>query len=176
MTRFTDAAPDVETVLDARAEALARRREDPAQLTLHVVVILGDHRFAVVASRARHVSRARPITLAPSHLEAMAGVVPLHGTVLAAFDLSTVLGVLAAKPAPDRNLVVVDDGGEGMALLVDDVEGLAELDIASFDTDTTTGGLTRSGPGDLRLVDVDAVLSRLGSSNPPAHQPPGGHR
>lgn len=167
---------DSETILAARAEALARPLEGSAQRTLYVIAVLGDQRVAIVATRAQHVSAAHPVTLVPSQLDAMAGIVALHGTVVAAVDLAAVLGVPAGKAVPERDLVVVDDGGEALALLVDDVEGLAELDDASFDRpDASTLELAVPGPGGIRLLNVDAVISRISPARSSAPQPSGGH-
>lgn len=170
-------AADPRAVLAARARALAAPVEARAEArSLHVVVVLGDQRLAVPASHARRVAGPRPLTPVPSTVEGVVGVVPVRGTIVAAVDLAVTLGIAAAKPILERELIVVDDDLDGVALLVDEVEGLVELDVPAVDeTEPAGGGLTRAGPPGLRLLSVAAVLSRPGDDPMPATpEPPGG--
>lgn len=167
---------DVAAVLDQRARALARPSDVAARKdgALHVVVRVGPHRIAVPASKARQCSAPQPIaTLPVGGGRKLLGLVPTSAGVVAVADLAELLGVIAAVPMAQRPMVVVDDGGEGLALLVDDLDALAEIEIASDRADTDA--LTMAGPEpDVRILDVDAVLEALADPDrPQVHQTPG---
>lgn len=167
---------DVAAVLDERARALARPtdvavRQDGA---LHVVVRVGPHRIAVPASRARQCSAPQPIaTLPVGGGRKLLGLVPTSAGVVAVADLAELLDVTAAVPMAQRPMVVIDDGGEGLALLVDDLDALAEIEIASDTADTDALTVAGPEPG-MRILDVDALLEALADPDrPQLHQTPG---
>lgn len=172
-----DDGPDVAAVLEARAHALARPADDAAARqhgVLHLVVRVGPHRIAVPASKARQCSPPQPVaTLPASGGGKLLGLVPTSAGVVAVADLADLLDVTAAIPIAQRPMVVVDNGGEGLALLVDELEALADIEIASVTNHT--GALTVAGPQPgTRVLDVDALLEALADPDrPQLHQTPG---
>lgn len=154
-------AGDDHRVLDDRARALAAPLQtDDVATELHLVLRVGDHRLGVAAARARHVAGPRPLTAVSSAPSAIVGMAPVLGELVAVADLAALVGAVSQVPHDQRHIVVVDDGGEGLGLLVDAVEELVDVDLRSGDADShVLGALTGASVGDLRLLSLDAALA-----------------
>lgn len=171
-------AHDDDRLLEERARSLARPVEAAsATATAHVVVRVGDQALALPARQLRQVTAIAPITLAPSPLDAVVGVLPLRGHIVAAVDLAVVLGLSAVSPLQERAVVVVDDGAEGTALLVDAIDGLQDLDGDPETVDPPLSGeLTRASDAGPRRLSVDALLQSLDGPSQRQHpDSPEGH-
>lgn len=155
------AGEDAEQVLDARARALAAPiRLVEARAELHLVLVVGEHRLGVPAHRVRHVAPPRPVTLVPTTAAAILGVAQVLGGIVAVADLALLVGATPAVPQAQRPLVLVDDGADQLALLVDEVEELTALEVAGPEA----AGGTLAGPsvGGVRRLDLDALLADPG--------------
>lgn len=163
----TDRAADAaaQDLLDLRARLLAVPRDDGAvagdpYLSLRV----GDHCLGIPAARIRHVTAPGAVTAVPDAPTAIVGIVSVIGAIVPVADLATILGVPASRGA--RHLVVVDDGDEGLGLLVDDVDAVvalrtpqAEDDAEDHERATAGGPLAGTVVEGLRLLDLDALLA-----------------
>lgn len=162
MTAATDDA-----VLDERARTLARpvaaTRTDTEQ---HLVVRVGASRLAFPAAQARHVTGPQPLAALPGATAPIVGVAPILGQNVAVVDLGILLGIDVDVPRARRSLLVVDDGEEAVALLVDAIETLTAIEGAATaaavpDDATGRGQLTRDSAGGLRVLRLDALLAAL---------------
>lgn len=162
----TPGLPTDDAVLDERARLLARSvAARPLDAELHLIVRVGASRLAVPAARARHVTGPQPLAALPAGAAPIVGVAPILGQNVAVVDLGTLLDVVASAPVARRSLLVVDDGEESLALLVDAIETLtmvetAAITAASADA-TGRGELTGDAAGGLRVLRVDALLAAL---------------
>src|SRR6185503_3677872 len=121
MTRRPEIISDAE--LQARAAELAtptpvdvEYREDAGV----VIVSAGGRRHGIDVGAVREVVSRPAITALPMAPAFVAGVINLHGEIVAALDLARVLD--ASSPSASRVAVVVHQGDLVAALLVDEVE------------------------------------------------------
>lgn len=175
----TPGLPTDDAVLDERARLLARSvAARPLEAELHLIVRVGVSRLAVPAARARHVTGPQPLAALPASAAPIVGIAPILGQNVAVVDLGTLLDIVSAVPVARRSLLVVDDGEEAVALLVDAIETLTALEVtatSSASADTSgPGELTANADGGLRILRVDALLAALspadnnfGSRHPP---------
>ncbi|WP_127783046.1 chemotaxis protein CheW [Rhodococcus sp. X156] len=102
---------------------------------------LGESLYGVGVDRVREVLRHQALTRVPGAPAAIAGLLNLRGQVVTAVDLRTRLQ-LSPRPAElAPMLVVVLVAGECVALLVDRVGAVVEVDESSFEPlpDTVRG-------------------------------------
>jgi purine-binding chemotaxis protein CheW len=97
---------------------------------------IGEHRFALDATRVQEVVQAATITAVPRAPGGVAGVVSLRGDILTAFDLRVSFGLPAAANS-DASLVLRDDR-ETVSVLVDKVYDVVEVDAARREAIPTT--------------------------------------
>lgn len=169
-----DSMADAVALLDQRARALARPVEANASAgsALHVVVRVGAHRIAVRADRAQRCSMPEPVARLPGDgVGALVGVVGAAGGVVPVADLAELLDVAAAVPIAQRPMLIIDDAGEGLALLVDELVSLVTVeDALAADPDA----LTSAAGHDIRVLHVDALLDAVGTvASPPIPARPG---
>lgn len=161
---------DAEEVLAARARALAAPPEGArAPTELHLVLVTGGNLLAVPAHRVRHVAAPKPVTVVPMAPAAVVGIAPVLGGIVAVADLALLVGTGNAVPQEQQTLVLVDDGADPLALLVDGVEELVSLE--AFDDSSPGGGALAGPPTDgLRRLNLDALLAdpRLASPGGPS--------
>lgn len=92
-----------------------------------VTVGLGEEEYGLAMESVREVLRPPPITRTPFPPPDIRGVTHLRGSLLPVIDLGSRLrGVPAGLPG---RLVVVEQGAERFALLVDRVTGVVEEDL-----------------------------------------------
>lgn len=120
----------LDALLRARAAALADPRQLPALADARaaVVVTAGRERFAIEAAAVREVfsaRRATPLPWSPPHV---AGLIARNGRVLPAFHLHAVLGLALVSLPEHGRALVLGEGGDSCALLVEHVD--VALDVA----------------------------------------------
>ena len=126
---MTETSDELEELLARRAAALAEPRALTALAHAQptVVVTAGRERFALEAAAVREVfsaRRATPLPWAPPHV---AGLIARNGRVVPAFHLHAVLGLpLVSLPEHGRALVL-GDGADALALLVEQVDVATDL-------------------------------------------------
>jgi purine-binding chemotaxis protein CheW len=92
----------------------------------HLLVSLGDERYALPIQDVGEVAILGELTPVPGAPGAVMGVQNLRGGVIAVVDLGAVLG--ASTPAARAALVVVEDAGDPVALAVDTVVDVGRVD------------------------------------------------
>jgi purine-binding chemotaxis protein CheW len=125
------------------------------------VVMLGGRRFAVDVADAREVVMLDATTPVPGAPAVVVGVMNLRGNVLPVVEARPLLG-LPVRAATDRALVLAD-GEQRAAVLVEAVLGLTTFDVASTEAGggLTAGEVNADTGGRATLLDARAVLAAL---------------
>lgn len=166
----------------ARTEALARRglgRAEAAQRRAYLVCACGAERYGLPLAEAAGVLPMRPCTPVPGAVPALLGLAAVSGRIVSVLDLARALGRPGAGAvpggAPGGHLVVLRTGAVPVALAVDRVVGIAEIDAdtASPEADSahpSPGGMgaaavsgyapAESEGGDFVVLDLPRLLRR----------------
>ena len=114
--------------------------------TRFVTFTLGPHLYGVRVEAVQEVLRGLPRTRVPLAPPTVAGLVNLRGQLLSALDLRRPLGVEpAADDADEPMLVVVRVAGESVALLVDTIGSVVDVEDHQFEPPPDTLDPTRAG-------------------------------
>lgn len=135
--------------------------------TQYVTFTLGDNLYGIGVSRVLEVLPSREAANVPQSSTDVAGLVNLRGQVVLALDLRSRLG-LPARGEAEQMMVVVKLGQEPVALLVDQIGDVAEVEDVQFEAppQTLTPELREVIRGAYKLdqrllleLDVDAVTA-----------------
>jgi purine-binding chemotaxis protein CheW len=103
--------------------------ETLSHATLHVLLMrLANEFYALPAEALREVMRWRQPTAVPGAPETMPGIIAQRGAVLPVVDLRRLLGLAAAPPGRSTRYVMAHDNGVDLALIVDEVLDLVQLE------------------------------------------------
>ena len=107
-----------------------------------VTFTLDGHLYGVDVDAVQEVLRGQPRTRIPLAPHGLAGLINLRGQVLSAVDLRAQLELPARDAAAEPMLVVVRVAGEPVALLVDTIGSVVDVDADQFEPppDTLAGG------------------------------------
>ena len=133
---------------------------------LYLEVEAGGHRFALPLETIERVARAVAQTpLSPSPRSVL-GVINVHGEVRAVLSLRRVAGLEDRTPRAADRLVMIRLRCRTIALLVDDVRFLREIDLAALPADEAIAppdsplrGVLPLPDGLLLVQDPDRFLS-----------------
>ena len=98
-----------------------------------VAIRVGGQDFGVPVMQVRDVLRGRHLTPVPRAPRAVAGLLNLRGRIVTAIDLGVRLGLPRRAAENDAAQIVVENGGELYALVVDSVGDVLRLDEARYD-------------------------------------------
>jgi purine-binding chemotaxis protein CheW len=120
-----------------------------------VTFTLQDRSYGIDVSAVQEVLRGLPRTRIPLAPSALSGLINLRGQVLTAIDLREQLGL---PPRPDDlepMLVVIRVAGEPVALLVDSIGSVVDVDADQFESppDTLSGQSRQLILGAYKLTD-----------------------
>ena len=120
-----------------------------------VTFTLDERLYGVEVTWVQEVLRGLPRTRIPLAPPAMAGLINLRGQVLPAVDLRVQLGLPARVGDDEPMLVVVRVGGEPLALLVDSIGAVVDVEQDQFELppDTLTGPVRELVVGAYKLPD-----------------------
>jgi purine-binding chemotaxis protein CheW len=106
-----------------------------------VTFTMDERVYGVDVDAVQEVLRGLPATRIPLAPRALAGLINLRGQVLAAIDLREQLGLQPRAEDAEPMLVVLRLAGEPMALLVDSLGAVVDVDDDQFEPppDTLTG-------------------------------------
>jgi purine-binding chemotaxis protein CheW len=128
---------------------------------LHLLVAIGDERYAVPIQEVREVASVGELTPVPGAPRAVMGVQNLRGQVVTVVDLGALLGT--STPVARRALVVVEDGGDPVALAVDTVVDVGAVDAQpGEDVDAPLAGSAVVDGRLVGLLDVRGALRLAG--------------
>lgn len=135
----------------------------------YMVVAFGQQRFGLPAATCREVLKLPRIVKVPRLPGHLPGIINLRGEIVAVTDLRPLLRLEAGEPSAAFRLVVIADGAQKTALLVERVEGLRAVDdraveaLAEGITHEAVDlfrGKVEDAAGLLMLVDVRRLLAR----------------
>jgi purine-binding chemotaxis protein CheW len=149
-----------QSVLDARAVALARDPEAAPQSSIDVMLFeLGGEEYAVELSELRATQPAHGITSVPSTPPHIAGVLNVRGEIVTVLDLAAVLGLTGVRS--NNPHVLLADGPDGqVGLLVDGVLGVHEVPAESFSSTLATGYATSIGETRFSMLRLTELFGR----------------
>jgi len=129
---------------------------------------LGDGLYGIEVERVREVLRQQDITRVPLAPTTVAGLLNLRGQVVTTIDLRERLQLEPNEGEQEPMLVVVLVAGESIALLVDRIGGVVDVDDEQFEPppDTLIGNVRELVRGAYKLeaqlllgLDVDAAVA-----------------
>lgn len=120
-----------------------------------VTFTLDGHLYGVDVGAVQEVLRGQARTRIPLAPRTVAGLINLRGQVLGAVDLRVLLGLPPRSDGAEPMLVVVRVGGESIALLVDTIGSVVDVDADQFEPppDTLTGASREMLLGAYKLED-----------------------
>jgi purine-binding chemotaxis protein CheW len=139
----------------------------PAPVRRACVVVLGGQPFAVDVADAREVVELDATTPVPGAPAPLLGVMNLRGSVLPVVEARPLLGLPVRATAEPGRALVVADGAQRAAILIERVLGLATLDAvqppaAGADHGGFAVGQLAAEPGaGATLLDARAMLAAL---------------
>ncbi|WP_204165338.1 chemotaxis protein CheW [Methylobacterium radiodurans] len=125
----------------ARTEVLARRGRDRAALAgtrAYLVCACGAERYGLPLEAAAGVLPMRPCTPVPGAVPALVGLAAVSGRIVSVLDLARALGRPTPGAGPGGHLVTLRNAPVPLALAVDRVLGVAEIDLDAPDLDEET--------------------------------------
>lgn len=134
---------------------------------------LADQEYCLEVTSVREIrgwTRATPLPHAPAHVQ---GVINLRGTVLPVIDLSLRLGMSPIAQTERSVIIVVQDRGSNLGLLVDAVSDILSIPLAALQpppaigSDGTTGflqALTLVEGELVRILNLSAVAPGASAS------------
>lgn len=150
---------DTARILAERATALASpppSKRSNATLEVLELVIAGA-RFAIPIRDLRGVQKLdqlTPIPCTPSHI---AGVMNIHGELVAALDIRRLLSVREDGIANYTKVVVLEGGGMTSGIFVDSVDRITSVDEVSMRSGT--GHLLAVSATGLGIIDALSLLA-----------------
>jgi purine-binding chemotaxis protein CheW len=120
-----------------------------------VTFALAGRRYGIDVSVVQEVLRGLPLTRIPLAPRALAGLVNLRGQVLTAVDLREQLGLPVREDGIEPMLVVTHVDGEPVALLVDSIGAVVDVEAEQFERppDTLVGPARELIHGVYKLAD-----------------------
>jgi len=120
-----------------------------------VTFTLGGRWYGVDVSAVQEVLRGLPRTRIPLAPRALAGLINLRGQVLTAVDLRAQLGLPPREDGTEPMLVVTHVDGEPVALLVDSIGAVVDVEPEQFEPppDTLVGPTRELILGAYKLTD-----------------------
>jgi purine-binding chemotaxis protein CheW len=135
-------------------------------LTSYLRARLGDAILGLPSSAVREIVRAVAITPVPGAPAIIEGAVNVRGQIVPVVDVRARLGLEARPLDPDQFLVFVDAGTRRIALRVDEVDDLVEIDAGVVGSSEAlspalrgVAGLAARPDGVLVIYDVDLFIS-----------------
>lgn len=104
----------------------------------YVTFILDDALYGIEVSQVREVLRGQETTNVPMSPDAVKGLVNLRGQVVTLVDLRKQLKLPPRPEEEPAMLVVVEVGGESVALLVDEIGDVRQVSESDFENPPET--------------------------------------
>ncbi|NJC89068.1 MAG: hypothetical protein FIB02_11165 [Desulfuromonas sp.] len=144
-------------------------QSEQVEQTDYMVVAFGPQRFGLPAATCREVLKLPRIVKVPRLPRHLPGIINLRGEIVAVTDLRPLLHLDAGEPTAAFRLVVIADGAQKTALLVERVEGLCA--VADHTVEALAEGVTHEAvdlfrgkvddaAGLLMLLDTKRLLAR----------------
>ncbi len=128
---------------------------------------LADTRIGFSANAVREILRSvaiAPLSGAPDVIE---GAINLRGTIIPVVDVRRRLGLAASANAPEHFLVLLETSDRVIAVRVDDVDDVVEVESVDVETSAALSpalqglaGVAATADGALVIYDADAFLTQ----------------
>lgn len=154
--------------------AAAQKSDDPRPAT-YLVIGSGEESFLLPSNAAREVTRWLPPTPIPGAPPALIGIISHRGRVLPVLDLRIMTNQPATQPQRLTRYAIVAYNESEIALLVDQVYDLVELDTSALEAVPTSleqpsssflSALTRLDQGLIGVIDIEALGRAVRQGNP----------
>lgn len=141
----------------------------PASSLRHVIVLLGEERYAIPMEKAQEFIAGRPLTRIPNAPAFIRGLINLRGQVLPMIDLGMKLGLPPRKDSKFDIILIVEVDGRRLGLKVSGVTELLDIEEESiqetpeFSSRIQTAfvrGICHIEEEPVILLDIDHLLSR----------------
>lgn len=154
-----DAGEDRERILEERAAAVARTREEAQAGGMPVLAFqVGGERYAVEVGAVFQVVDATGLTPLPATPPWVLGAILARTRVVPVLDLRALLGLEGGGMSDLSKVVVLEDGGELFGVAVEDLEGRIDLEREKL-ASSSDGPFAWIAPDRLAVLD----LPRLGA-------------
>ncbi|MCU6710631.1 chemotaxis protein CheW [Paenibacillus sp. J5C_2022] len=87
----------------------------------YVEVGIQSERYAIAIQDIHEIIKVQQMTEIPNSRSYLLGVINLRGSIVPVVSLRMRLGLSEAEPTPASRIVIVNDGGEAVGLMVDRV-------------------------------------------------------
>lgn len=128
-----------------------------------VIFKLKDELFAVETAKVQSITDVMEITKVPKAPMHIKGLINLRGNILSLLDINLLLNI-DKEDDSQRNIIIVDIEEEEIAILVDEVEEVLEIDekiIQKFDNESGkehVKGIVNLKNRIVTLVDLNKLL------------------
>jgi len=113
--------------------------------SVHFVTFkVGGHDYALPLLQVECALRMVSLMPVPDAPPWLAGLLNLHGRVMQTLDLKRCLGGKSRNPHPDDRLLVIDNNGKNIAVIVDEVNDVLEMPMTELEA--PTGAVSKSRP------------------------------
>lgn len=134
---------------------------------VHLVVALGDDRYALPVASVHEVVRVGRLTPVPGSPQTVLGIINLRGEIVTVVDSGKLLGVQGGGGSAE-SVVVVEAGGLRAGLAVEKLVDVVSLPLGLEPTDAPALRGSSLFGGDLvGVVDVSALLGMVGAGELP---------
>jgi purine-binding chemotaxis protein CheW len=123
-------------------------------------------RYAIAADSVLEMVRAVAVTTLPGAPVAVAGIINVRGSVVPVFDMRMRFGAPQRRVVPEDHFVLVQATGRSVALHVDTILDLEDIDANAITSATATlpstkyvAGVAPMADGLVLIHDVDTFLS-----------------
>jgi purine-binding chemotaxis protein CheW len=149
-----------------RATRYSARPLQTLGIMRYLLFTIDSARYAIVAETVLEMVRAVTVTSLPGAPAAVAGIINVRGSVVPVFDMRLRFGAPPRRVVPEDHFVLVSATGRTVALHVDTILDLADLDpnaianaTASLPATKHIGGVAPMPDGLVLIHDVDTFLS-----------------
>ncbi len=140
----------------------------------HVVVLRsGDGFFGIDINTVQEIVLMQEITTVPASAAHIAGITDLRGRVVPVAEFAALLGTEPSERTDETRVLVVEQGGGHIGLIVDAVTEVMMIDGDKIEDATTIGAqdhdfivaVAKLEGNLIALVDIDALLASAGSNS-----------
>ncbi len=129
------------------------------------IFALDDGRYGISLADTREVFRLPTITPLPKAPAVIEGIVNIRGKIVPVFNLRCRFGLAEKAPHPSEHLLLASAGGRAVAMRVDRVTGVAEVEAGNIEAPYQTShgagpftGVAKLEDGLVLIHDLTAFL------------------
>lgn len=97
-----------------------------------IVLLVGKERYAISLDSVHEVVKLSSVAIVPGAGSSAIGIINWHGELVMAYGLAPVIGIEAGDGSMGRKVVVMRGGEPKLALVVDGVDHVVEIDVEAL--------------------------------------------